>query len=116
MITRDFFFIIPAFSNAIFLILLPRKFIWSIEIGVITLQRVFFITFVASNLPPKPVSNRIISALFLLNARKADAVVISKKVIGSELFFFSHSSNKEFKYLFSIKFELILILSLNLIK
>ena len=66
--------------------------------------------------PPKPVSNRIISALFLLNARKADAVVISKKVIGSELFFFSHSSNKEFKYLFSIKFELILILSLNLIK
>ena len=58
------------------------------EIGVITLQRVFFITFVASNLPPKPVSNRIISALFLLNARKADAVVISKKVIGSELFFF----------------------------
>ena len=51
--------------------------------GVIIVHKVSGITFVASNLPPNPVSSISISDLILLNARNAAAVVISKKVIDS---------------------------------
>ena len=40
------------------------------------------ITFVASNLPPNPVSNIKKSALVFANNKKAATVVISKNVIG----------------------------------
>ena len=72
--------------------------------------------FVASYLPPNPVSNNKRSELIRENARKAAAVVISKKVIDCPLFLSSHYSSSEFKYLLSTNFELILILSLNLIR
>ena len=48
------------------------------------------LTLVASNLPPRPVSNIVKSAGFFLKAKKAAAVVISKKVIGLPLFFLLH--------------------------
>ena len=56
--------------------------------GVIILQSFFGIIFVASNLPPNPVSSIKKSEFDLLNNIKAAAVVISKKVIGLLLFIF----------------------------
>ena len=51
--------IIPAFSLAISLIVVPKNCSWSIEIGVIIVSAGFLITFVASNLPPSPTSSKI---------------------------------------------------------
>jgi len=48
----------------------------------------FFIILVASNLPQRHVSNIVKSSGFFLKAKKADAVVISKKVIGYLYFFY----------------------------
>ena len=53
--------------------------------GVITLQIFSSIIFVASNLPPKPVSRISKSEFTLLKAKNAAAVVISKNVISSPL-------------------------------
>ena len=50
----------------------------------------FSITLVASNSPPRPTSSIVKSAFDREKARSAAQVVISKKVIGRELFFFSH--------------------------
>jgi len=44
--------------------------------------------FVASNLPPKPVSSSRKSALYFENIKNAAAVVISKNVIGLFLLIF----------------------------
>ena len=76
----------------------------------------FLITLVASNLPPRPVSIINMSDFSLLKAKKAAAVVISKKVIDSPLLTISHSCNSSPSNLFEINFDLILILSLNFIK
>ncbi|UKI42523.1 MAG: hypothetical protein L6V95_06320 [Candidatus Melainabacteria bacterium] len=59
-----FSFIIPAFSNAILSIVSPRRSLWSIEIEVIIDKMGFVTTFVASNLPPSPVSKITTSAFF----------------------------------------------------
>ena len=81
------------------------------------MQSFFFsIIFVASNLPPKPVSIILISLLNLLNAIKAAAVVISKKVIGSPLFLVSISSKISTNISSDINLFLIRILSLKFIK
>ena len=112
----DFFFKIPIFSLAIFSKFVPKKFIWSIEIGVIIEHKELFIIFVASYFPPKPVSNNTRSESILEKARNAAAVVISKKVIDCPLFLSSHSSRSELRYLLLTKLELILILSLNFIR
>ena len=51
-------FIIPAFSPAIFLTVFPRNCSWSTETGVIIVRVGLVTTFVASNLPPNPTSNK----------------------------------------------------------
>ena len=76
----------------------------------------FFIILVASNLPPRPVSNIVKSAGFFLKAKNAAAVVISKKVIGLPLFFLLHSSKRDSKNLLDIFLPFKLILSLKLIR
>ena len=53
----------------------------------------FFTTFVASSLPPSPVSSIRKSDFVFENFRNAAAVINSKIVIGSPLFTYSHSSN-----------------------
>ena len=75
------FFNNASFFICYFFILEPRKFVWSIDISLIIVTIGFFITLVASSLPPNPVSNIVKSAGFFLKAKKAAAVVISKNVI-----------------------------------
>ena len=69
----------------------------------------FSMIFVASNLPPNPVSKIFISAGNRLKAINAAAVVISKNVIGLRLFLNSTSSNIFNKLLSEINFLFILI-------
>ena len=59
--------IIPSFSSVIFIKLFPKNSLWSKLIGVIISITDCSITFVASNLPPSPVSKIKKSALNLLN-------------------------------------------------
>ena len=96
-IVVESFLIIPALVSAISSIVSPRNSLWSMEIGVIIDSIGFLITFVASNSPPRPTSSIVKSALDLEKASSAAQVVISKKVIGMELFFFSHSKSKSLK-------------------
>ena len=72
--------IIPAFSPAISLIVSPRNAMWSLEIGVITSTRVVPTTFVASSLPPRPVSSTTKSHPLLLKYSIARAVSASNSV------------------------------------
>ena len=72
----------PAFSPAISGRVSPRYCWWSMETGVMTVRRGRSTTLVASRRPPRPTSSRVKSAGVSLMARKAAAVVISKKVMG----------------------------------
>ena len=84
--------------------------------AVIILTSFSWIIFVASNLPPKPVSRIKKSALYFENSTKAAAVVISKKVIGLFLFTsltYSKLLNRVFVFTCLL---LIFILSLNFSK
>ena len=60
-----FFFMIPAFSQAIYSNVLPRTFTWSNPIDVIAVA-IGVIKFVASNLPPSPTSIILISVFYIL--------------------------------------------------
>ena len=82
IITGVFFLKIPAFSRAISSIFFPRNSIWSKPILVMIVSFLFSIIFVASSLPPRPVSIIFTSLGYLLKAIIAAAVVISKNVIG----------------------------------
>ena len=55
----------PAFSKAIFAKVFPKTSVWSLDIFVIT-TAFGFITFVASSLPPNPVSKTALSTFFFL--------------------------------------------------
>ena len=70
----------------------------------------------ASNLPPKPVSNIFTSLGCLSKAIIAAAVVISKNVIGLLAFFVSTSSKILISFSSEINLLFILIRSLKLIK
>ena len=72
-------FIIPAFSNAMRSIVSPNIFVWSKLIEVI-IDKIGVIIFVASNLPPRPVSIIAKSTFFLEKYKNAKRVVISKKL------------------------------------
>jgi len=76
----------------------------------------FSIIFVASNLPPRPVSKILMSLGNRLKAINAAAVVISKNVIGLRSFLNSTSSKILIKLLSEINFWFILIRSLKFIK
>ena len=116
IITLLLFFIIPSFSVAIFFKVFPRNSSWSKPIAVIMLKNLFGIIFVASSLPPNPVSRIKKSALYCAKRTNAAAVVISKKVIG--LFWFIFLTNfKLFNNLLAFTcLLLIFILSLNFSK
>ena len=61
-------------------------------IGVIIESRGFLITFVASNLPPKPVSSNRKSESVVEYFKNAAAVINSNIVIGAPLLTRSHSN------------------------
>ena len=61
--------------------------------GVMTVRRGASITLVASSRPPRPTSSSVKSAWTRENARKAAAVVTSKKVIGRSAFTRSTSAS-----------------------
>ena len=114
-ITGVFSFIIPAFSSAIFSMVLPRISIWSIEIEVITI-RSGLITFVESNRPPSPVSMTATSTLCLLKWFSAMTVVVSKKVDSISLMVGPASAIKDIISWSSIGIPFTLIRSLKRIK
>ena len=110
------FLIIPSFSVVIFFKVFPRNSSWSIPIEVIILISFFGIIFVASNLPPNPVSRIKKSALYLAKRKKATAVVISKKVIGFFSFTFLTYCKLSYSLLALTSLLLLFIISLNLSK
>ena len=61
------------------------------------LKKELLITFVESNLPPNPTSKIVQLALFLENAKKATAVISSKKLSSLFPLAFMHFSNKKLK-------------------
>ena len=63
---------IPAFSAAIFSIVSPRNCIWSIPIDAMITAIGFLTTFVASSLPPIPVSNNTTSTSSSDEVKTAD--------------------------------------------
>ena len=71
---------IPAFSPAISVIVLPSRWVWSMSIGVITATSASA-TLVASQVPPSPTSTTATSTGASAKAAYAIAVMISKKVI-----------------------------------
>ena len=75
------------------------------------LNKGLLITLVESNLPPKPTSKIVQLALFLENAKKATAVISSKKLSSLFPLAFTHFSNKRLKCFTSIFFPAIKILS-----
>ena len=70
----------PAFSVAIWAMLLPSRWVWSKSIGVTTATPASA-TLVASQVPPRPTSTTATSTGASANAAYAIAVMISKKVI-----------------------------------
>jgi len=80
------------------------------------LINIFFITLVASYLPPKPVSNNTISAGNFENAKNAATVVASKKVKSNPSDFNLHYSITSYNCSSSISLPEITIRSLNLIR
>ena len=70
------------------------------------LKKVLLITFVESSLPPNPTSKIVHSALFLEKAKKATAVINSKKLSSSVSFIFIHSAKRN-QSIFSISFSAI---------
>ena len=116
IITLSVFFIIPSFSVVIFFKVFPRNSSWSIPIDVIILKNFFGIIFVASNLPPNPVSRIKKSALYFEKRTNAAAVVISKKVIGLPLFIFLTNFKLANNLLAFTCLLLMFILSLNFSK
>ena len=71
--------IVPHFSAAISEIVLPRYSVWSSAILVITDAIEFFITFVGSSLPPRPVSSTTMSHFRSQKYINANAVICAKE-------------------------------------
>ena len=78
--TRVFSLIIPALFPAISPSVFPRNIIWSIPIEAITSSMVVFTTFVASSVPPSPVSSTTISQCFCTKYKNEIAVSTSNTV------------------------------------
>lgn len=72
----------PAFSRAISVIVVPSRCVWSRSIGQITATAAS-ITLVASVTPPSPTSTTATSTGAWANASYANAVITSKNVIGT---------------------------------
>ena len=83
---------------------------------MIILKNFFGIIFVASSLPPNPVSRIKKSALYREKRTNAAAVVISKKVIGLPLLIFLTNSKTDNSLLAFTFFLFMLILSLDFSK
>ena len=110
------FFKIPHFSNVICLNVLPKNSLWSNPILVKATMFFFSKILVASSFPPNPVSIIHRSDLNFEKTRNATAVVISKNVILSLLFFIATYFNILKRRLSAIIWPFITILSLNLIR
>ena len=107
--------IMPAFSVAMAVRLLPKKCSWSWAMGVMTEAATASgaSTLVASIRPPSPTSSKRVSAGWRAKAKKAVAVVISKNVMVSLLLAVSASHNTSARAVSEMSVPLSRIRSLN---